>query len=147
MKIKFSCGGSPIREIRSPFVDIDGSITVKVTGKENLQDYINSFKDSCNVEFLVSRAVNGDLDALNQRQAMYGDFTKMPKTYAEMLQFMINAQTYFDTLSSEQKASFDNDVSKFIASFDQEDFLEKAGFINNSEVVDDVVKEGVVDES
>lgn len=126
---KYSNCGSPVKEIRSPIVQDDGSIKVVVTGKENLQDYINSNKESCNVEYLVSRAVNGDQTALNQRVGSYGDFTHLPKTYADMLQYMIDAQNVFDGLSKEVRAGFDNDVMKFIASVNDDDFLVRAGFV------------------
>lgn len=140
MKRILSNGGSPIKEIREPFVNKDGSIDVRVTGKESLQDYIQSFKDSCNVEYLVKRAVNGDIDALNQRSGSYGDFTEMPKTLAEAIQRVIDAQSFFDTLSPDVKAGFDNDFNKFLAQSMDVKVLESVGLIKPVEKSDFVEK-------
>ena len=125
---EFSNGGSRFRQIREPLVK-DGKISVEVVGKEDLQDYINSFADSVDVDLIVARAVNGDPDALNQRQAMYGDFTQFPKTYAEMLDKMIQGQTLFESLPLDVRNRFDNNVYTFLSQMDEPDWLEKAGFV------------------
>lgn len=140
-KWKFSNPGSPERLVRAAVVEDDGSVVVKVVGKEDLRELINSHADECNIAYLVERAVNGDETALNQRVGSYGDFTQLPKTYAEMLQRVIDAKSYFEGLDPKIKANFGNDVFKFIAQMDEPDWIEKAGLKSDDPVVSEDVKE------
>lgn len=138
---EFSVSGSRIKEIREPVIK-DGKWSVEVTGKEDLQDYIESFSDSCDLENIIKRAIAGDEDALNQRIGTYGDFTVFPKTYAEALEKMANAQNFFSTLKPEIRAAFNNDIFEFISELDKPDFAEKIGIVKPS---DDEVKEGIAE--
>lgn len=125
---KFSNHGDRFREIREP-VFSDGSLSVEVVGKEDLYDYIQSFADSCDIQKLVNRALNGEPELLNQSVGSYGDFTEFPKTYAEALQKIIDAQNLFEKLPMENRSIFGNDVFKFIAGMDDPDWMTKAGFV------------------
>ena len=58
---------------------------------------------------------------------MYGDFTTLPRTYAEALQALTDAENFFMSLPVETRAKFDHDPYKFIASMDKPGFLEKLG--------------------
>lgn len=121
----FSECGSPIKEVYSPVVNDDGSISLQKSGEENLQEYIDSFALECDINTLISRFVNGDISALNQVNGSYGDFTSFPKTYAEMLQLQINSKAYFDKLPLELKEKFNNDPNQFFASAGSDDWFEK----------------------
>lgn len=137
---EFSNSGSRIREIREPVIR-DGKWSVEVTGKEDFQAYIESFSDSCDLENIIKRALAGDEDALNQRIGTYGDFTVFPKTYAEALEKMANAQNFFNSLKPEIRAAFNNDIFEFISEMDKDTFPDKLG-IKPSE---DDVKEGIAE--
>lgn len=132
----FTNPGSKIKPVRSAAL-VKGIITVKETGKENIQDYINSFEDVCNVASLVARATR-DPSVLNQRVASYGDFTDAPKTYAEMIQKMIDVESNFNALPVEVRKKFDNNPVVWMDSVNDEDFMEKMGFVNKP--VDEEVK-------
>lgn len=138
---EFSNGGSRIREIREPVVK-DGKLSVEVVGKEDFQDYIESFSDQVDLENIVARAMNGDTEALNQRIGSYGDFTTFPKTYAEALQRIIDAKNLFDSLPVSVRNNFENDVYKFVSSLDEPDFLDKIGYVKPTDVE---VKDGVAE--
>lgn len=131
---KFSNGGSRYREIREPLLK-DGKISVEVVGKEDIQEYIDSFEDSCRIENIVARAMNGEPELLDQRKGFYGDFTDYPKTYAEMLDRVIQAQNIFENLPLEIRNRFNNDPVQFIAGMDEKDWFEKAGFAVQKEEV------------
>lgn len=135
-----ACNGSPERLIRKAKYDENGSVSLEVVGKDNLYLEIQSWKDACDVNLLVKRFAEGDAAALQRRQAMYMDCTNFPHTYAEMLQVMDNANTFWNTLSAEQKMKFDNDINKFFAGMDNlPDFFDKLG-INQQSDVDNVNK-------
>lgn len=132
----FSVAGSPIRIIYSPEVQKDGSIVIVESGKEDFRAYIQSFAKSCDIAYIMASVANGDLGALNRVQGSYGDFTKVPKSYAEFLQLQIDAKNTFDQLPSDVKAKFDNDVNKFMVNAGDNEWFEKLGIdLRNGEEV------------
>lgn len=117
--------GDPWHIIYSPKVSKDGNIELVESGKENTDDIIQSFEESTDINYLMTRIAQGDLTALNQRNGIFGDFTGMPKTYAEVLQLHIDANRLFDSLPVEVKQKFDNDENKFFAQAGTDDWKEK----------------------
>lgn len=142
----FTNPGNPVKTLYGSKVLDNGSIEVVITGKMNLDEYIQSFEDSCNINVILARFANGDSTALNAQTPIYGDFTGMPKTYAEMLQKVIDGQRYFETLPIEIKQKFNNDFNQFFAESGETSFLDKLGFSSNvSDVVSDTVDNLVSD--
>lgn len=127
----FSGVGSGIKILYCGEYDKSGAFHIVEKGKDNLYAYIQSFKDSCDIYAILKRFENGDVTALNQAQGMYGDFSQMPKSYAEMLNAIYNAETWFKGLSKDVRAKFDNDPQKFIASMDSPDFLRMVGLVTD----------------
>ena len=117
--------GSPIREVYAPKVKPDGSIEVVATGKENSDQFIQSFAQSTDMTFILAKLAQGDTSVLHQRPAMFGDFTKIPGSYAEVLQMQIDAARAFDRLPVDVKRKFDNDVNKFMASAGSSSWFDK----------------------
>lgn len=137
----FSEPGNPIKVIFSPIVNPDGTITLKESGKQNLQEYIDSFASECDINVLIARFVNGDISALNQRQGFYGDFTQMPKTYAEFLQVQIDSKKYFDSLPVEIKHKFNDDCNQFLAQAGSKEWFEIMSVMTGSDSSSDLVIE------
>ena len=79
--------GTPEKVLYGPVFDENGTLDLEPKGKENLYDYIQSHKDSCDIKLIVDRCARGDLSALSKAQGMYGD-GKMPQ----------DAVDYFDGL-------------------------------------------------
>lgn len=119
--------GDSKHPLYKPIVDKDGSIDLEVYGYEDTNEIIQSYAESCDITVILNQAANGDLGGLNAVQGVYGDFTGMPKTYAEMLQLQLDAKKAFDGLSTDIKNRFDNDVNKFLASAGEEDWMKKLG--------------------
>lgn len=120
-----SNSGSPVKEVFGPKVRPDGSIDVVPVGKENTDRIIQSFAQSTDMSFILSKLAQGDTSVLHQRSPMFGDFSKVPSTYAEVLQMRIDAGRCFDRLPVDVKRQFDNDVNKFLASAGSPSWLEK----------------------
>lgn len=106
--------GNPVHFLRAPKVMPDGNIKLEIIGKEDTDEMIQSYAESCDISVILARASAGDTSVLNQRVGSYGDFTQMPKTFAEMLQLQIDANNMFNSLPVEIKKKFDNDANKFL---------------------------------
>lgn len=121
--------GSPVRVLYTSKVADDGNIELIPSGTENLYDFIQSHRDSVDIHVILQRFVNGDTAALSRVQGNYGDFTAMPKTYAELLNTMIAGENYFNSLPLETRSKFDHSFEKFMVSMDNmPDFIQKLGF-------------------
>lgn len=137
--------GSRVKKLYSPVFDKNGRMELEETGQEDLYGYIQSHKDSVDINVILERYQKGDVTALNRAQAFYVDATNFPKTYAEALQRMQDAHTYFDSLPVETRAKFGHDFNQFLASLDKPDFAELLGFAAAGDGTSALAPETVVD--
>lgn len=121
----YSAVGSPDKVVYSARYRDDGTIEIKEKGKESLYDYIQSNRDSCDLNLLVARFNNGELDALSKVQGAYGDFTQFPKTYAELLNRVNQGRLLFDELPLEIREKYNHDFAQFMAAMDAPDFWDQ----------------------
>lgn len=120
--------GSRVKPVYSPVYDKNGVIDLEQTGSENLYDYIQSHKDSVDIHKILQRFENGDTVALAKVQGMYGDFTEVPRTYAEALNAIISAEQTFNSLPVETRAKFNHSFSQFLAQSGTVAWAEALGF-------------------
>lgn len=140
--------GSPIHILYAPVVLDDGSIVLKESGSEDIQDYIDSFRDQTDMRFIVKRLEMGDNSVFVGKDPMYGDFTHIPKSSLEALQLVLDAEKKFDLLPLDVRNSFDNDFRKWFASAGSDDWYAKMDSVlikepvgSESEKVSEVVKD------
>lgn len=119
--------GSRVKTLYGPVFDAQGHMSLVETGKENLYDYIQSHADSVDIHVILKQFQNGDPSVLARVQGAYGDFTQMPRTFAEALNTMIAAEQYFNSLPVETRAQFGHNFNQFIASMDAPDFTTRMG--------------------
>lgn len=122
-------------------VQVDGTIKLVESGKEDLYAYIQSHRDSVDINVLVARYQSGDVSALSRVQGSFGDFTEFPKTYSELLNAMIAGEQFFQSLPVDVRARFDHDFNKFLVGMDDmPSWLSKMGYaaehVDNSLVFD-----------
>lgn len=137
--------GDRVKKLYSPVFDKNGRMELEETGQEDLYGYIQSHKDSVDIHVILDRYQKGDVTALNRAQSFYVDATSFPKTYAEALQRMQDAHTYFDSLPVETRAKFGHDFNQFLASLDKPDFAELLGFAAAGDGTSASAPETVVD--
>ena len=137
----FSNPGDPIHIIFSPVFDEKGNIELVESGKENTDDIIQSFAEECDLNVILSKYLNGDNTVLSNGIGSYGDFTNMPKTYAEVLQLQIDAKKLFNELPVDFKQKFDNDPNKFFVQAGSEEGFEKLDPLFNANK--EIIKENV----
>lgn len=114
--------GDRYRVERMAQVDDSGRLELKITGKMDLYDEIQSHKDSCDLNIIVDRILHGDEYArqrLKAREGMYGDFAEMPATKQEMLNQIMAAEDFFNRLPVEEKQKYNNNMYEWLMNFDQ----------------------------
>lgn len=147
--------GSPIKILYGGRYDANGRIVLEEKGQENLYDYIQSFRDSVDLNVILARFANGETDALSKAQGFYADVTDFPKNMAEALNRINECEEMFKSLPLEVRQKFDCSFEQFLSQSGSEDWLDKMGMKSDSVVdekqVEPVVvhemKEGVVSES
>lgn len=87
---------------------------VKV-GETDLQDYIQSFADECDVSRIVQRYANGDSSVLQRMQGVYCDVTGVPTDLTTAFQTVSAARAYYETLPEVARREFGS-LGKFLDS-------------------------------
>lgn len=121
----FSNPGSPEVDLYDSKYDDDGHLVVFKSGKSNLQDYINSFRESCDINNLVAKYQRGEILDFNFVQGAYIDASNMPTNYAEMVNFVKEGNEVFDSLPSELKEQFNNNAVEFFMQYGNDEFITK----------------------
>lgn len=103
-------------------VEDDGQRVLKRVGETDLYAEIQSHKDSCDVNYILQRFAQGDQTALSKIQGVYGDFTNMPTTLAELQQRVVDAENLFYNLPVDVRAEFNHSPSEFYAQIGSDKF-------------------------
>ena len=120
-----TCSGDTEHIEYAPKVMSDGSIELVVSGKTNIDEYINAQRDSTDMAYIITQIGLGNKEVLNQKTPNYGDFTEMPKTFAEALQLKIDAEEAFYDLPLDVRNKFENDFNRFFATAGTQEWYEK----------------------
>lgn len=110
--------GTPIHKLMKPKFDAKGNYELVEAGEVNVYEEIQSHAESCDINVLMKRYQNGDASALSKVQGTYFDATGMPKTYAEMLNTIISAESQFNSLPLDERSKFDFSFEKWLAALD-----------------------------
>lgn len=122
-----TCHGERYKSVYTPALDEENRISLIEAGKDDLYAYIQSHKDSVDINTILSRYAAGDVSALHKGDMMYLDVTNMPKTYAEMYERVMQAQEMFDHLPLEVRERFDHNPAQFFASIGTPEFADIVG--------------------
>lgn len=110
----FSCPGNKyIYEYEN--VIEDGEKKVVAVRKIDIQQEIESYRDSVDIHKIVERFINGDVTALDRAQAFYADVSQMPVKLQDVLSMNQRGLNIFNSLSPEVRALFGNDYLDFIS--------------------------------
>lgn len=120
--------GSPVKFLYGGKYDANGRVVLEKKGEENLYDYIQSFRDSVDLNVILARFSNGDVEALNKAQGFYADVTDFPKNMADALNRINQAEEMFKALPLETRQKFDCSFEQFLAQSGTQDWLSKMGF-------------------
>lgn len=120
--------GSPFRPVyKLKFSGKTGAEELVQTGKENYQEFIQSFAESCDLSVIIARVNAGEVDLLSSRLGSYGDFRNLPQTKAEMLQSVIDSKKIWDSLTDQQRGEFE-DFNDFAGTAGSADWIKRLGY-------------------
>lgn len=113
--------GSPYLDQYEYEVDKKGVRSLVKTGeKKDVYSAIQADYPSTDINLLMKRFALGDASAINVREGIYADVTKMPSTYAELFDKAEDCSEYFDALPAELKQMFDNSYTQFFTELDSD---------------------------
>lgn len=73
------------------------------------------FTQQCDPNYILDRFASGQDIEFNTKTPRYGDFTGVPVSYHEALNFIKNAEQAFMELEAPLRAKFQNDPAQFLA--------------------------------
>lgn len=122
-----SCSSPTGSGIRPKFVKKleDGKAKLIKCGETNQQALINSYKDECDVNRIVERYQNGDLNALARVQGLYTDISGYPDNTTDCMNLPIQASNIIDKLNANNNKDTQN------SSVSPENAIEEEEDVNN----------------
>lgn len=113
-KSEYSVPGNRYQITYHMEIDENGVEDLKPDGQTDLYQEIQSHESSVDLELILERYRNGDVNALERAQAMYADISDVPIDMRDLLNLNIRAREYFETLDPEYKQIYGNDYTKYI---------------------------------
>lgn len=114
--------GKPEKPSFKMFVDEHGRRSLKENGVINVYEQIQSHRESCDIEYIMTRFANGDTSVLSKTQGVYGDFTNIPTSLNELQQRVMDAERLFYQQPLEIREKFEHNPSIFFSMIGTESF-------------------------
>lgn len=124
-----SCSGSPVKVLYTPAL-VDGELVLNETGKVDIAEFINSYADTTDMAFILSRLAAGDDSVLNVQRGFYGDSSFLSDDHRAALDTVISAQVYFDNLPQDTRDKFNDSFVDWIQSAGTPDWVSRMA-VNN----------------
>lgn len=123
-------------------VEPNGRIILKESGKKDLFQEIQSWRDQTDMHWVLQQMALGQYP--KRENLMYGDFSEAPENMVQAMQMMINAEKAFYDLPLDTRKKFDNDYKQWMvmASSDYEQFGKLMGFVQDPEEIKPVDVKG-----
>lgn len=120
----YSNSGSGVRDKMSVVISADGGKHLAKVGKEDFYSFIQSHRDSVDLQKILQRCmITGDVSALQQRQGAFIDATVYPTDNRQYHNILMNAEKIYDNLVSDLKKDLSFDA--FLETFSDPTALRK----------------------
>lgn len=106
------CGVRPVYNYLP--VDEKGSCKLVQVGEKDCQAEINSWRDSVEIHTLLERYFDGDVLALERRQAQFVDITGLPSDVHTWHDAAVTAETVFNSLSDDVRHFYGDSIHTFL---------------------------------
>lgn len=122
-----SCSGDNFRPVYKGSYAPDGSVRLRKVDEIDIQAEIQSHLFETDMQYILTRLMQGDQSVLNNQSPLFGDFTTFPKSYSECIQKVIDAENMFATLPQDVRDQFSNDWAQWLAQTGSEKWLSAMG--------------------
>lgn len=129
--IKTCCGDGIVDKFVLS-VDKHGCSFLKKVGIHNLYDYIQSHRDSCDLNVLLGNLDSAQVNGLMSSFSLYDlldsniiDLTSLPTNLGEMHRLCVEGENYFNGLPIDIREQFNFSSHKFISEFGTPEFNER----------------------
>lgn len=99
-----------------------GEWIVEVKGVINAYEKIQSHKESVELQTILKKYMNGDVEALNKVNGVYADITNMPKTLADMYAKIQLGISAFEDLPLEVRKEYGHNPTKWFEALSTGEF-------------------------
>lgn len=122
---KHTPSGSIFLNTYEESIDDLGRLTLEKTGQTNIYAKIQEEHEATKIESILHAVAMGDMNALQQREAMYVDATTMPHSLREAQELVIKAKNEFYEMPLEVRKEFNNSPEQYVSEMGSKEFLEK----------------------
>ena len=92
------------KDDKGKIINMTSEPVLKENGEFDIQDYIQSFYEDCDLYHLLAKvARTGDISLLNQKQGVYADISNMPDNIHDAQQAVKNAGMSYSGLNENEK--------------------------------------------
>lgn len=107
--LPYSALGEDVEVLFTLEVDDKGRDHLVVSGKRSIKDYINSFRDECDLKSIIAKVVRtGDISPLSVRPGLFIDTTDTPSN----LRDFISIGRKIDNYCASENITFDDFLKK-----------------------------------
>ena len=121
-----------------------GKELVKV-GTTNVYEKIQAESDAVDINKLMLRFQNGEVDVFDRVSGAYFDATDIPTSFAEMQHRLIEAEQAFAALDPKVKEAFNNNPFEFFDQYGSDEFISKMSDIYPGEFKEVNIDTSVID--
>ena len=83
-----------------------GAPCIRKVGETDLQSFIESFADECDINRIVQRYAAGDVSVLQRVQGVYADYAGAPDNLTSAFEIVKNVREIYDSADDAVKAAF-----------------------------------------
>lgn len=130
-----TCAGNRYEKTYRELYDETGHPYLEETGQIDTYDKIQSYRDECDIQYILQRYAAGDQSVLNT-PGYYMDTTKIPENFHEAYNFMQEQREKFKTLPLEVRQKFGNSFEAWAAAAGTEDWVRKMGLNKTEETTE-----------
>lgn len=108
----------PVVDVYGYFTDEDGQVQFGVVSEENIYDKIQSYADSCDMDFVKQMILDGECPAPAVPDEAFFDTTVFPDSLVDAMNGIKSAARSFLSLPLELREKYNNNVYEFAKKFD-----------------------------
>lgn len=97
--------GSRKRDLLERIYD-RGTPCIRKVGETDLQDFIDSFADECDINRIVQRYAAGDVSVLQRVQGVYADYAGTPSDLTSAFEVVKEVRAIYESADDAVKAAF-----------------------------------------